>query len=433
MRVLIYIQAINTTRNDIKEIINAYSDVIQQNMEKHNISYVQNFIEALLDDHDNHMIIALREKNGDITGNISEWPELPQKTPSQWIEFPLPPDTEDDITSNDVPTNVMAHIINYPKGRSLMVAYDLKRLEVMKQALWTALFINAMLSFAAALLLTFLIIFILNRYMRKLNITCTEVMHGNNLHRVKLSGADDEFERLGKNLNAMLDRNEALLHAVKESTNALAHDMRTPLSRLRINLQSIIEKPNVPAHVQEDLAASVGQIDKLVEMFQNILSIAKAESRTQTEIFASFNIIEIINDIIDFYGTFIEDKKQELKINIPNEMIIFRGDRQLIAQAILNLLDNAVKYTPKKGSISISLVHDQHFISCIIADSGPGIPAEFRDKVKERFFRLDASRSEEGTGLGMSLVDAVAKLHNGELLLEDNAPGLKASFILPLD
>lgn len=431
MRVLIYIQAIHTTRNDIKEIIQAYSDVIQQNMEKHNISYVNNFIDALLEDHDNHMLIALREKNGDITGNIIDWPEINTKLKDQWIDFAIPANTQDDITENDAPMNVMANIISYPKGRTIMVAYDLKRLEVMKHALWTALFINAILSFAAALLLTFLIIFILNLYMRKLNITCTEVMQGNNSHRVKLSGADDEFERLGKNLNAMLDRNEALLNAVKESTNALAHDMRTPLSRLRIGLQNVIEKPNVPSHVQEDLALSVGQIDKLVEMFQNILSIAKAESRTQTDIFTSFDIVTLIRDIIDFYGTFIEDKKQTLTISLPQEIVIYRGDRQLVAQSILNLLDNAVKYTPRKGSISISLSQTPEEIRITIADSGPGIPEEFRDKVKERFFRLDASRSEEGTGLGMSLVDAVAKLHHGELLLEDNNPGLKISFVLP--
>lgn len=401
-------------------------------MEKHNISYVSSFIDALVEDPDNHMLIAMRDKNGNITGNILDWPQTNPKVKDQWTDFTIPADIEDDITENDTPTTVMANIIHYPKGRSLMVAYDLKRLDVMKHALWTALFINAILSFIAALFLTFLIIFILNRYMRKLNITCTEVMQGNNLHRVKLSGANDEFERLGNNLNAMLNRNEALLNTVKESTNALAHDMRTPLSRLRISLQRIIEKPNVPAHVQEDLVSSVGQIDKLVEMFQNILSIAKAESRTQTDIFISFDIVALIRDIIDFYGTFIEDKKQVLKTNLPEEIVIFRGDRQLIAQSVLNLLDNAVKYTPVKGNISISLEKSADSITIIIADSGPGIEAEFREKVKERFFRLDASRSEEGTGLGMSLVDAVAKLHNGELLLEDNNPGLKISFVLPV-
>lgn len=432
MRVLIYIQAIHSTRNDIKEIILAHSEAIQQSMEKHNISYVKDYIDALLEDiHDKHIMIALREKNGDITGNMQEWPVVSKKPGKYWVDFTM--DEEgDDVEGQDLQLDITANLINYPKGRSLLVGYDLKRLEIMKQALWMALVINALLSFAAAFLLTLLMIFMLNRHMRKLNITCTQVLQGNKAHRVKLSGADDEFERLGKNLNEMLDRNEALLDAVKDSTNALAHDMRTPLSRLRISLQRIIEKPAVPVHVQEDLAESISQIDKLAEMFQNILSIAKAENRTQTDIFSSFDIVALLRDIIDFYGTFIEDKKQTLETNLPKNEIIFRGDRQLIAQAMLNLLDNAVKYTPKKGNISILLEKYENYAIFMISDSGPGVPKEFREKVKERFFRMDESRSAEGSGLGMSLVDAVAKLHHGELRLEDNNPGLKALFILPL-
>lgn len=433
MRILIYIQAINTTRNDIKEIVTAYSEAIQQSMENHNTRYVNDYIEALLEDiHDKHMIIAIREKNGNIVGNIDSWPVVSAKPGNYWIDFPILQEADDDLNDENIQIDIMANVINYPKGRSMLVGYDLKRLDVMKEALWMALVINAMLSFAAAFLMTILMIFILNRHMRKINIACTEVLHGNNTHRVKLSGADDEFERLGKNLNAMLDLNGALLEAVRDSTNALAHDMRTPLSRLRINLQRIIEKPDVPAHVQEDIAASVGQIDKLVEMFQNILSIAKAESRTQTDIYSSFDIAALTNDIVDFYATFIEDKNQELSIDITAEEMLFQGDRQLIAQSILNLVDNAVKYTPEKGRISVSLEKTDYAVICTIADSGPGIPEEFREKVKERFFRMDESRSAEGTGLGMSLVEAVANLHNGQLKLEDNNPGLKVRFILPV-
>lgn len=432
MRVLIYIQAIHSARNDIKEIVFAHSEAIQQSMEKHSISYIKNYIEALLENiKDKHIIIALRDRNNEITGNISEWPFENKKPGNYWIDFPLIIDDETSL-EDSVEVDILANVINYPRGRSLLIGYDLKRLEIMQNALWMALVINAILSFVAALFITILMIFLLNRHMRKLNITCNEVLQGNSAHRVKLSGADDEFERLGKNFNAMLDRNEVLLGTIKDSTNALAHDMRTPLSRLRINLLKIIEKPGLSKSVQEELASSIGQVDKLVEMFQNILSIAKAESRTQTDIFITFDMVSLARDVIDFYATFIEDKNQELTTDIKDSTIIFKGDRQLVAQAILNLVDNAVKYTPSKGKISFTLQKTDESIICIIADSGPGIPEEYYEKVKERFFRLDESRGAEGTGLGMSLVDAVAKLHNGELRLDDNKPGLKASFILPL-
>jgi signal transduction histidine kinase len=422
-RVLLYHQAINTTRNDIKEIVLAHAQYLQQSFERYGLAYVKEYINAVLEEtQDKHLILAMRDKKGHITGNLKEWPTVKKDT-AGWVEFALPRDNED-------PLNITANIANY-KGINLLVGYDLTRLEIMEKALWLALMQNALLSFIAALLLTFLVIFLLNKNMQKLNRTCTEVTFGNSKHRVKLSGANDEFERLGKNLNAMLDRNEALLDTIRDSTNALAHDMRTPLSRLRIKLQSIIEQTNLTHDVQEGVASAVLQTDVLVEMFDNILSIAKAESRIETQIFIDFNMSDVLSNIIDFYATFVEDKEQTLEIDIPEKTIFFRGDRQLVSQAMLNLLDNAVKYTPKKGSVKVSLTSDSEFIICTFADSGPGIPPEFREKVKERFFRMDVSRNTEGTGLGMSLVDAVAKLHNGRLELDDNNPGLKVSLIFP--
>lgn len=432
MRFLIYTQAISTTKNDIKEIILAYSEAIEQSMEKHNMSYVKDYISALIESiHDTHIIIAMRDKNGNITGNIKEWPTNNKMVGKYWFDFTI--NTDDSIGPylDEDSIDVTAYLINFPKNKSLIVGYDLKRLETMQEALWRALLINAVLSFVAAFLLTLLMIFMLNRHMRRLNTTCTEVLEGNSAHRVKLSGANDEFERLAINLNAMLDRNETLLRTIKESTNAIAHDMRTPLSRLRIGLQNIIDNAEISASVQENLAESVGQIDRLAEMFQNILSIAKAESRTETDVFSIFDIVALTRDIIDFYAIFIEDKQQALITDIPIEKIMFRGDRQLIAQAILNLLDNAVKYTPKKGNIEVVLNVTGNEIIIIVADSGPGIPEEFREKVKERFFRMDASRHAEGFGLGMSLVDAVAKLHKGRLELGGNNPGLRVIFVLP--
>jgi signal transduction histidine kinase len=423
-RVLLYHQAINTTRNDIKEIVLAHAQYLQQSVERYGVNYVKEYIPAVLEEtHDRHLILAIRDKKSRVVGNLQDWPEV-NKDKSSWIEFAVP-------RENDDPLDIIANVTNYKTGLTLLVGYDLNRLEIMEKALWLALMQNALLSFAAALLLTFLMIFLLNKNMQKLNRTCTEVTFGNSKHRVKLSGANDEFEHLGRNLNAMLDRNEALLDTVRDSTNALAHDMRTPLSRLRIKLQRIIEKPDLPKTIQEDLASAVVQTDGLVEMFENILSIAKAESRVETQIFSDFNISALLSNVVDFYATFLEDKKQTLEINIPDKEVIFRGDRQLTSQAILNLLDNAVKYTPNKGTISVSLTANYDFITCTFADSGPGIPEEFREKVKARFFRMDESRNTEGTGLGMSLVDAVAKLHNGTLQLEDNNPGLKVSLIFP--
>ena len=381
--------------------------------------------EILMDIHDPHLVIGLYD-HGLVVGNLAAWP-YKKSTPKGWVEIMLPKSK-----FHPKPILILANITRYGDGRMLLVGYDLYRLELFKDTLGLTLFENVAISFVMAFCVSLLLIYLLNRHMRSLNQTCERIMQGELTHRVKLSGADDEFEHLARNINAMLDRNAMLLHMVQDSTNALAHDMRTPLSRLRIKLQQTLERPNLPETVQQNLAEAVEHTDGLVTMFENILQIAKAESRTETQSFKDFDLGLLVHNIGDFYETFVEDKKQALEIHIPEKPVIFCGDQQLIAQAISNLLDNAVKYTPRKGTIVVTVMTDGQFVACTIADNGPGIPELFREKVKERFFRLDQSRHEAGTGLGMSLADAVAKLHNGELRLEDNNPGLKISLIFPV-
>ena len=423
---VIYYQAIRTVEEDVKNIILAHSVGMQESLEKHDTNYMSVYIEEILGDiHDPHLVIALHDRKL-VAGNITSWP-YKKNTPKGWVELTVPASK-----FRSKPMLMLANITRYPDGRILLVGYDLYRLQLFKDTLGLTLVENVAISFAMAFFVSLLLIYLLNRHMRNLNQTCERIMQGELTHRVKLSGADDEFEHLARNINAMLDRNAMLLLMVQDSTNALAHDMRTPLSRLRIKLQQTLEQPGLPEKVQHNIAEAVEHTDGLVTMFENILQIAKAESRTETQSFKNFDLGLLVHDISDFYATFLEDKKQQLQLHLPNKPVIFCGDQQLLAQALSNLLDNAVKYTPRKGTIAVSVTTDTNRVICTIADNGPGIPELFREKVKERFFRLDQSRHEAGTGLGMSLADAVAKLHNGELLLEDNEPGLRISLILPL-
>ena len=422
---VIYYQAIRTVEEDTKNIILAHSVGIKESLEKHDTVYMNIYIEEILKDiHDPHLVIALHDKRL-TAGNIAVWPYR-KNPPKGWVDLTLPKSK-----FRTKPMLILANVTRYPDGRTLLVGYDLYRLQLFQDTLGLTLVENVAISFAMAFFVSLLLIYLLNRHMRNLNQTCERIMQGELTHRVKLSGADDEFEHLAHNINAMLDRNGMLLQLVQDSTNALAHDMRTPLSRLRIKLQQALEQPSLPEAVQQNLAEAVEHTDGLVTMFENILQIAKAESRTETQHFKNFDLSLLVHDISDFYATFIEDKKQHLELYLPENPVIFCGDQQLLAQAISNLLDNAVKYTPRKGTIAITVAANAQFVTCTIADNGPGIPELFREKVKERFFRLDQSRHEAGTGLGMSLADAVAKLHNGELKLEDNNPGLRISLILP--
>lgn len=423
LRVYGYYQDVASARDDTRTIVMAYRDEIHDYIETRSTTDAMHYIAELPAElHDRHVIIALR-KGSRFAGNLDEWP---QAKPSKegWLEFVVP------TAFVGEHVKVLANLTRYPQG-TLMVGYDLSRLEVLERSLWATLMQDVILALFAAFGLSVALIILLNRNMRKLNRTCNEVMLGNMASRVPLSGGDDEFDRLARNVNAMLDRNDILLSTVKDSTNALAHDMRTPLSRLRITLLKALDQEALPPGAEKALADSIGQTDGLVEMFENILAIAKAESRSETQSFVSFNLTALVRDVCDFYALFVEDKEQTLMVLLPDKEIEVFGDRQLLAQAISNLLDNAVKYTPAEGHIAVSVAREKNEVIITVADNGPGIPEHLREKVKERFFCVDESRHEAGTGLGMSLVDAVAKLFQGQLLLEDNAPGLRAKLVLP--
>jgi signal transduction histidine kinase len=286
------------------------------------------------------------------------------------------------------------------------------------------------LAFAVSLAVSLLLVWLLNRFLRRFNLACDRVMAGNITHRIKTYGTDDEFDRLAENVNRMLDWNGALIAMVKDSSNSIAHDMRTPLSRLRLELRALSDRARLDAETRKLVMEQVECVDRLVEMFDNILNIAKAESRSSTELFESVDISRLVQDVLEFYQPVIEKKHLFLCMDIPEAPLVLRGDKQLLSQAMVNLIDNACKFTPKGGRIEVRLEREGNKILLTVADSGIGIPAELLEKVKERFFRMDTSRHTAGHGLGLSIVNAVAVLHQGALALEDNFPGLKATLTL---
>jgi signal transduction histidine kinase len=286
------------------------------------------------------------------------------------------------------------------------------------------------LAFMVSLAISFFLVWLLNRHFRRFNTACDRVMAGDVTHRIKAYGTGDEFDRLALNINRMLDWNSTLIATAKDAGNAIAHDMRTPLSRLRLELRALSDHSALDEKTRAQIMEQVGRVDALVEMFDNILNIAKAESRSSAELFEPVDMTQMVRDVLEFYQTIIEGKRITLSIDLPATPLVLKGDKQLLGQAIVNLLDNACKYTRKDGRIEISLQEKGDDILFIIADNGVGIPSELLEKAKERFFRVDASRHTAGHGLGLSIVNAVAFLHRGDLLLEDNAPGLKATLIL---
>lgn len=264
--------------------------------------------------------------------------------------------------------------------------------------------------------------------------TSTKIMSGNLSERVPVTKRNDEFDGLATNLNAMLDRIEQLLQGLKEVTDNVAHDLKTPLTRLRNQAEAALRDGASDASRQEALATTITESDRLIQTFNALLMIARAEAGAPSGALADVDVSAVVADVAELYGPVAEDEGITIETAITPDVHL-RANRELIGQAMVNLLENAVKYAKPlagpAGRILVGLRAANGRVIIEVADNGPGIPAEDRKRVLERFVRLDMSRTESGSGLGLSLVDAVTRLHGGTFRIEDNNPGVRAVMDLP--
>ncbi len=247
-------------------------------------------------------------------------------------------------------------------------------------------------------------------------------------HRVPLSGRDDEFDRLAQTLNTMLDRIATLMEGVRGVSDAIAHDLRTPIARARAKLEEALEAAP-PARTAEGAALrgaveqGIADLDNISRIFQALLRIAEAEAGARRAAFAPFDMVPVLADVAEFYAVAAEARGQVLETDLPDHLPLV-GDRDLLLQAVANLLDNAIKFSPAGGTIRLAAAMQEPGIAITVSDDGPGMPAEDRSHAGERFFRADKARATPGSGLGLSLVQAMAHLHGGELELADAQPGM---------
>lgn len=264
--------------------------------------------------------------------------------------------------------------------------------------------------------------------------TSTKIMSGNLSERVPITKRNDEFDGLATNLNAMLDRIEQLLQGLKEVTDNVAHDLKTPLTRLRNQAESALRDGATDESRQKALETIIAESDRLIQTFNALLMIARAEAGAPSGALADVDVSAVVADVAELYGPVAEDEGIVVETHIT-EAVHLHANRELIGQAMVNLLENAVKYARPEGEgegrITVGLRRHDRRVLIEVADNGPGIPEADRKRVLERFVRLEKSRSEPGSGLGLSLVDAVARLHGGSFRIEDNAPGVRAVIDLP--
>ena len=353
-----------------------------------------------------------------IAGNLTAWPDSPTGR-GRWVDFAY-----DRILSGAAERRAArARHIELLGGFQLLVGRDVHERREIEDRIESALFWSAVITVGLGLIGGLVMSRSLTRRLDVINRTSRDIIEGDLARRVPVSGADDEFDELANNLNDMLDQIERLMNGMSEVADNIAHDLRTPLNRLRSRLEVTLMRPATEQEYREALEGAIMESDGLISTFNSLLLIARAETGEARENFEPTDMKSVLADVVDLYEPLAEAKRISLK-SVSVKQAIINGDRGLISQVIANLIDNAIKYTPEDGAVSVSLklAGDEAVVE--VRDTGPGIPQAERDHVLRRFVRLEASRNEAGSGLGLSLVAAVIRLHDGEIALGDAKPGL---------
>ena len=349
------------------------------------------------------------------------------ETPYRRIEAP-----------EDVEHRALVQVVQLSGGFRLLVGRDLEE----RERLYGIIANAGRWSFALVVVLGLAGGFFVSRRVLKridaMTGTAQTIMAGDLTGRLPVAGTGDELDRLADNVNAMLDRIEALMHGLKEVSDNIAHDLKTPLTRLRNRSEEALRSRGGEAEYRAALESTIAESDDLIRTFDALLMIARAESGQARDNMVEFDAAEIARDVGELYEPLAEQKGLALTIDASSAAPV-RANRELVSQALANLVDNAIKYAGPETSkingtaaeIVVSAGGEGDRILLTVADRGPGIREADRGRVVERFVRLEESRSAPGSGLGLSLASAVARLHGGELKLEDNHPGLKSIIILP--
>ncbi len=337
--------------------------------------------------------------------------------------------------TDTAPHRALVRIVQLPGGFRLLVGRDLEERErlyrvVLAAGRWSVAIV-VVLGLAGGF-------FVARRVLRRVDAmteTTRTIMEGDLAGRLPVAGSGDELDRLAVNLNAMLERIEALMRGLKEVSDNIAHDLKTPLTRLRNRCEEALRTAKNEADYRDALVATIEESDGLIKTFNALLMIARAESGQARDNMSEFDAADVARDIGELYEPLAEERGIGLEIRAPEPVPVY-GSRELISQALANLVDNAIKYAavePAAGerAVEVGAMTDADRVLLSVCDRGGGIPEDMRRKVIERFVRLEQSRTIPGSGLGLSLVSAVARLHGGELRLEDNAPGLRAVIALP--
>ncbi len=370
---------------------------------------------------DDAIYLLTDAKMNRVAGNLASWPPVVTDT-GPWYEL--------QVMRAGMKSLATVQSYELPGGFHLLIGRDVQVRAQLRKMLTDALLWAAIVVFLMATIGAVVIRNLFRRTLANISATSIAIAGGDFAQRVRLSGRGDEFDQVAEVINDMLDRIGRLMDGVRQVSNAIAHDLRTPITRARTRL----EDAALHAETADDLRAAIERatidLDGIVGVFQALLRIAEIEAGSRRSSFAHLDLAPLLAEVVELYDALAEERGITLHLDTATALPAF-GDKAMLQQAIANLVDNALKFSPDHGTVRLTAAASTSVLIAI-EDNGIGIPLEDREKATDRFFRGESARSTPGSGLGLSLVLAVAQLHGGTFRLEDNRPGLRAILSLPL-
>ena len=377
---------------------------------------------------DEHAVYLLTDPmRNPVAGNLEAWP--PEVgTNSAWYEVPLLRDGAPHATR-------ILHVV-LPSGFHLLVGRDVQDRVILRGLIVDSLAWSALAALIFAVAGGLLVRHTVLSRIATINQTANAIVHGDLSRRMAAPSTRDEFDQLARTINGMLDQIQLLVEGARNTSDAVAHDLRTPLTELRNRLEAIVLDRPQTAPMIEEVQKAVGDTDRLIAVFNALLRLADVKSGARRAGFRKVDLADVVADVAELYAPLAEENGIALTLDAPRGFTV-NGDPHLLAQAVANLVDNAIKFTPRGGAIQLQLHQaDRTRVEIRVADNGRGIPDSEKRLVTEKFHRGRRGRDEvdtPGSGLGLSLVEAIARLHAGLFVLSDNDPGLVASLLLPSD
>jgi len=424
----IYVTTVGFIDRQINATITAEINGLSESYREHGLSGLVEVIEErIAADRAGDAVYLLTDSDYQpVTGNLPRWPSDVERQ-GRWASFDIPLKEQEGGANGSV--RAMSFLLS--EGYHLLVGRNLRERQNFENLIEQSLVWSVIITIALAVFGGVVMSRDMRRRLDSINSTTLRIMSGALHERIKVTGSDDEFDRLSVNLNNMLQQIDRLMLAMREVSDNVAHDLRSPLTRLKSRLEITLLTVKSPEQYRQAIEQAVQETDHILTTFNALLSIAQAEGGAARGEMEVVDLATLCGDVGELYEPLAEAKQLALHTALADSAPI-KGNRHLLFQAITNLVDNAIKYSEPGGEVVLSVAVAGDRVEVVVADRGPGIPEADRERVLQRFVRLEQSRTTPGNGLGLSLVTAVMTLHDGSLELADNQPGLKAILRLPL-